>query len=75
MQQINDPETAVAVLHDPAFVVPPVPPAATVVMAGRTRNGGWELRVQYDGIDPGQLTTLRDACWRNVLNHGRTTGG
>lgn len=31
MQQITDPETAVAVLHDPAFVVPPVPPAAAGV--------------------------------------------
>lgn len=66
MQQINDPETAVAVLHDPAFVVPPVPPAATGIgwlraTVGRFSTGAAHERRRalstaiLDGIPPAAL--------------------
>lgn len=75
MRQINDPETAVAVLHDPAFVVPPVPPAASGVAwlratVGRFSTGAAHERRRalsaaiLDGIPP---ATLRAAAGRHPV--------
>ncbi len=71
MQQINDPEAAVAVLRDPAFVVPPVPPAAGGVAwlrsaVGRFSTGAAHERRRalstavLDGVPPATLRAAGD---------------
>jgi hypothetical protein len=70
MQQISDREAAFAVLHDPSFVVPPVPPAAVGVAWLRATVGRFSTGAVHE-----RRRALSTAILESVPPEVLRTGG